>query len=96
MHVYDSHGLVSVIVCHFTNNSKDPHCKARIFEKQKNNNCKENEIFVLIISFSKREESFFIDWNPYNQESTDKVMGVIVHECLVDNPKRCKRIGVTV
>ena len=53
MYVYVSHGLVSIIICHSTNNSKDPHCKARISEKQKNNNRKENEIFVLIISFSK-------------------------------------------
>ena len=56
INIYGSHGLVSII-WQSTNNSKDPHCKARIFEKQKNNNCKENEIFVLIISFSKRENN---------------------------------------
>ena len=55
-----SHGLVSIIICHSTNNSKDPHCKARISAKRKNNNCKENEIFVLIISFSERESNLFL------------------------------------
>ena len=60
IYIYCSHGLVSIIICHSTNNSKDPHCKARILEKQKNNNCKENEIFVLIISLSKREKNLFL------------------------------------
>ena len=60
IYIYGTHGLVSIIICHSTNNPKDLHRKARISEKQKNNNCKENEIFVLIISFSRRENNLFL------------------------------------
>ena len=56
--VYGSHGLVSIIICHSTNNSKDPNIKLE-FSKSKRTIIVEKTKFLYWLSHFRKERRIF-------------------------------------